>query len=391
MFSRRFLFVVLLLAGAVGFAGAEESQWLQYRFSQQAQEIVEGIGGRGIELIKDKPEGVEWPKFKSEKLVFAKWVSPMVNGGFAWVALDSKGDDGQFDLLYIDSNGDGKLSDETAITPYRTENNYTYFGPAKVIFQYEGEPVTYHLNFRFYNYQDNRRFTVIGGCWYEGSIIVAGEKKRCVLADYDVNGTFDDKNSNFYDSDRIRVGEGVGWESLQYVGNYIELGEKLYRLEVARDGAYVKLTSAEDVKFGEVSMPECITGFAVGGENGSFVRKMEKGLAKLPVGKYRIDYWTINRKDEKGNDWRLKGCRFGDKGIFEISDTGQTKLAIGEPAFCKLSGKMENGKYNFIQELRGSLDESIELTCNSSKAGSPKMHIKSEDGSYDRKFTLEYG
>ena len=36
------------------------------------------------------------------------------------------------------------------------------------------------------------------------------------------------------------------------------------------------------------------------GENGHFVRKPAKGEFTLPAGKYRIQEWKIDRKDERG-------------------------------------------------------------------------------------------
>ena len=61
------------------------------------------------------------------------------------------------------------------------------------------------------------------------------------------------------------------------MGNYIEIDDTLYRTEIARDGAYIKLTKAEDVEFGNVRLSETITEFSAGGENGLFTLKPEKG------------------------------------------------------------------------------------------------------------------
>ena len=47
-------------------------------------------------------------------------------------------------------------------------------------------------------------------------------------------------------------------------------------------------------------MPEGLTQFTALGPVGHFVRKPVKGELELPVGKYRIHEWTLERKDGKG-------------------------------------------------------------------------------------------
>jgi hypothetical protein len=117
----------------------------------------------------------------------------MVESGQLWVALDRTAGQGRWDQLYIDSNVNGNLNDEKPIKAYRTDKYYTYFGPIKVVFEGEDGPLTYHLNFRFYESGGRQRLYVTSGGWYEGDITVAGVKKYCMLIDYNGNGTFNDK------------------------------------------------------------------------------------------------------------------------------------------------------------------------------------------------------
>jgi len=388
---KKFIYLQILVVLVCGrIAAGQAEQWLQYHSAREAREIVGDMSSHDLDVKTDKPADVKMPEFKCEKPYYAQWSSPLAKNGSVWIALDRTNKYGAYDLLYIDSDGDGHLNDQTALKAYRTEQDRSWFGPAKVTLIVEDEPIGYHLNFVFYNSDRRRKVRAYSGGWYEGAVDVGGAKLHCVLIDRNANGTFDDKSIDFGQCDRIRVGKKLGRDT-RYVGNYIKLSDKLYRLAVARDGAYVKLNPADDVKFGELSLPECVTNFSVVGENGSFVGKMEKGVAKLPVGKYRLDYWAIERKDDKGNNWKLKGRGFGDNGLIEITETGQAKLAVGEPIVANLTAKENNGRYSFNQELKGPLGERIELTRNSSRARAPKVHIKSKDSTYDRTFTFEYG
>ena len=390
MFKQKFLFT-LLLFGIGQFVGAEELQWLQYHSSNQARQIIGDIGTQYIKLDDNKPEGVELPEFKSSEPIFAKWKSPMANDGFIWMALDQTNKNGAYDSLFIDSDCDGDLSDETAITPYRTENNYTYFGSVKIVFEYEEEPITYHLNLDCYSLNDRKYLYARSGCWYEGSVTVAGEKKHCVLIDQNTNGRFNDKSNNFNESDRIRIGK-KGNRDTKFTGNYIEIDGQLYRPEIAIDGAYIKLSEAKDVVYGNIQLHDSIKELSAGGENGLFSVSLEKGAGKLPVGKYRIHHWLIERKDEKKNTWKLKGQNFfGDRGLFDVTENGQTDLAVGEPLICRLDVQRKGSQHNFMQALQGKLGERIEITRNGSRGPAPKLHIECKKAKYDRTFTFEYG
>ncbi|MBN2180811.1 MAG: hypothetical protein JW715_02765 [Sedimentisphaerales bacterium] len=382
--------VVIVLAAGVF---AQDEQWLQYHSERQAYQIVGDMGSSTSEPSTSKPEGVKLPDFKNEEPFFFEWSSPMVEGGKLWIALDRTNPQGHYDRLYIDSNGNGHLDDETVINPYQTEQYYTYFGPVKVVFKGQDGPITYHLDFRFLNYNEqNKRLYIFPACWYEGQITVGGKTKYCVLIDQNINGVFNDKSLEAYKSDRIRIGE-KGDRDSRYVGKYIEVDGVLYEPEIARDGAYIKLTKAENVKYGSIRLPDTITEFSAGGENGLFNNKPENGKVTLPVGKYRISSWAIDRVDDNGGKWKLQGNIYNDKGDFDIKE-GQLieQLSIGEPIVSNLTAQAsDEGAYAFRQTLEGKLGENISLTLNGSRPQAPKLHIKSEDGQYDRTYSFSYG
>lgn len=372
-------------------ASAQQEQWLQYYSSREAGQILDGAGSQMIELSTQQPAGVKLPQFKGGKQLFAKWSTPMVKSGFLWIALDRTHEQGPFDSLYIDSNTNGSLDDETAAAAYRTDQRSAYFGPVKVIFEIEDGPVTYHLNFRAYQYAtDDNRFYASSGGWYEGDITVGGQKKHCVLFDNNANGTFNDKSANAGDCDRIRIGTQSGQETL-FTGSYIKVDETLYSPDIARDGAYIKLTKAENISFGSVRLPESITEFSANGENGLFILKPEKGIISLPVGKYCVYEWAVERQDEKGTNWKLKGSGLGGKNVFDVTESQQAELSIGEPIIATLDTSEREGTHSFRHSMNGRDGERIELTRNGAQPQAPKVHIKSADGTYDRTYSFQYG
>ncbi len=384
------LSVVISLYTLASVAEAQEEQWLRYRSAREARQILGNIGLQQMELINERPVGVELPQFNSESPLFGKLFTPMVESGHIWISLDRSHKEGLYDRLFIDSNADGHLKDETVVIAYRKDQYRSDFGPVKVVFEVEDGPVTYHFNFEFSNYNNRNRFLATSGGWYEGAINVGGQKKYCLLIDQNANGTFNDKSINFNECDRIKIGE-KDTAKTSFVGNYIVVDAVLYRPEIARDGAYIKLTAAEDVSYGLIQLPETISEFEAKGENGLFTLKPEKELARLPVGKYRIHLWKTEHKDDKGNTWTLTGQEFGNKGLFEVNESGQTTLDVGEPIISTLTARERDSRYSFSHNLRGQLGESIELTRNGSQPRAPKLHIKNKDGSYDRTFSFEYG
>jgi hypothetical protein len=387
-------FCIQLTAGIILFilvsqVPAQQEQWLQYHCSREAGQILGETGPQSMQLSTEQPADVKLPQFKGENQLFGRWPTPMVKSGFLWVALDRTHDQGPYDLLYIDSNCNGALDDETVEQAYRIDQRSAYFGPVKVIFEIEDGPVTYHLNFNSYQYADTRLNASSAG-WYEGDITVGGEKKHCVLFDYNANGTFNDKSADAGDCDRIRIGKQGDQETL-FTGNYIVVDETLYRPEIARDGACIKLSKADEVKFGSITLPESITQLSVNGENGLFVLRPEKGTTTLPVGKYNVHDWAIERQDDKGTNWRLNGSGLGENNIFDVVEDKPAVLTIGEPVIAILDASERQGTHSFQQGMKGRAGERIELTRNGARPQAPKVRITSADGTYDRTYSFQYG
>ncbi len=378
---------LLVLISAVS---AQEEQWLQYHSANEAWQIIGDMGASSPQPTSEKPQGIELPEFKSKEPLFGRWATPMLEAGGLWMAFDQTREGGRYDLVYVDSNGDGKLSDESPLEAYRQDQREAYFGPVKVLFEGEDGPITYHLNVELYDYSGRRYLFIRPAGWYEGTVTVGDGKKHCVLIDQNVNGTFNDKSLSAGSCDRIRIGEKDSRDT-RFVGNYIEVDGVLYATEIARDGAYIKLAKAEDVTFGNVRLPEAITEVTAGGENGLFSLQPKNGVAKLPVGKYRVDHWEIDRKDERGSAWVLRGQWSSQMGDFDVAQDKEAQLSVGEPIISTLEARQSESQYYFSQNLQGRLGERIELTREGSQPSPPKLQIKSKDGTYDRTFSFEYG
>jgi hypothetical protein len=368
-----------------------EIQWLQYHTSPHAREVVGG-SSQFMRPDKNPPAELELPELSCDTPLHFVWNTAMDAVGHRRMVMDKERKYGLYDTLYFDSDGDGNLSDETKTKGRQTSQYEVEFPGVRMTFDGEDGPVTYHLNLRFYSYDSNSTYMyAYSGGWYEGTVQLGDKEIRCILIDYNCNGTFDDKSDNF-NNDRIRTGPTEPTNE-SYVGNFVELDDTLYRLSVARDGAFVEFTPAPHVPYVQVTMPETITSFSAGGVNGMFRRTVEDGRVKLPEGKYRIHSWAIEQSDEKGVKWTLRASGGnGSKCDFIVGSGQQTHLDIGEPIFSYLKAPLRNNQYYFNQELKGRFEERISLEKDGNRRPpAPRIQVVNKTGEYDRTFTLEYG
>ena len=394
MAKRTFIWLAagFILCNSIGgLAFAQNEQWLQYHSARELNLIGINSNVKLLEISEKIPSDVTLPKFIGEEQLFAKWVTPMVEKGFLWIALDRSQQYGMYDILYIDSNGDGKLGDEEPVRQYRMDQTSSYFGPVKVVFKLNDGPVSYHLNFRYYGYSNEKRLYASPGGWYQGEITLDGQKQQCILFDYNTNGTFNDKAVVPSECDRIRISNTNDSEETRFVGNYIEIDDKFYEPEIARDGAFIKLTEAKDIKFGTVHVPEGVTELSAGGLNGQFTITPENGTASLPLGTYQLNNWVVRRSDEKGSKWELIGSQSQSTSFFEINEANETALEIGEPLVSSVTASYRDGNYSFSQQLRGKNGENVTLMRNGARPQAPQLNIKNKDGTYDNTYTFAYG
>ena len=199
-----------------------------------------------------------------------------------------------------------------------------------MVFKGEDGPITYHLVLRFMQYDGGQmNLLASSGGYYAGKVDIGGKKRQIELIDENVNGTFNDRGAEMGDSDCVTIeGDKVGQ---RYLGKLLEVDGQFYQIEVARDGAFLKLQKAENVVLGQVRVPETISEFVAFGENGHFVRQPAKGEFTLPAGNYRIQEWKINRKDDKGAAWELSAYNFNDSARFEVAADKPASLEVGEP------------------------------------------------------------
>ncbi|MGO8698538.1 MAG: hypothetical protein ACLQVY_12555 [Limisphaerales bacterium] len=375
------ILIATMALAATAFGQSE--QWLTYHTSSEER------GYHTLQLTTTAPAGVTLPQLNSPAW-FARWQTPMDPAGGRWLCLDRSRKSGPCDRLFIDSSGNGRLDDKQPVMA-RLEFNASYFPAMPLVFKGEDGPLTYHVAFRFYQYESNpAQLLVSSAGWYEGMVDFDGVKKNLKLFDGNVNGTFNDIAANPFESDRVVIGGDEASE--RYLGRMLEVDGKFFNIEIPRDGAFVKVKKAENVPLGSVRVPENIAEFAAFGTNGYFVRKPAHGQLTLPAGQYRIVSWRIDRKDERGAAWTLSGYDFPDSARFAVAADKPADVKIGEPVNAVLEAQNSRSRdITFNLRFSGQQQESIQMLRGGERPNGPKLMLADAKGSLHSTNTFEFG
>jgi len=411
----------MILAATV--TQAQEAQRLQYRADGQIEKSLGVYAEVRVRAEPSPPAGVALPKFAGDRPLFAKWITPMVPAGHLWLALDQSAKQGVYDRLYVDTNADGSLADETPVVAERAEaatdpnapvaygrklnQQAARFAPVKVLFPGKDGPIAYHLNVTFHSRVQRiitwtrgvpdrevllEELWLTPGGWHEGTVTVGGKTYTCQLADANVNGTFDDVSADEGKADFILIEGDVRMPLVRTAGRYIQIGGALYHPHPARDGACITFAPAKDVPTGTLRLDVPRAQLTVGGENGLLYLNVVGGKVSAPAGKYRLTAWKIEKADDSGAAWRAESTVIpNEASVLQVGEGKETPLAVGEPFTCKGTDTSDRGTHNLSFRLRGRLDEPVYLYRDGRQAAPPQVRISNADKTYDQAFATEYG
>lgn len=400
----RSIWLGLFVFGPVGGAWAEGEFWLNYRFSDRPDtEICQEYRSYGHRAQTSQPAGLELPKDAGKDPVFVRWPTKMDRSGGRWFALVRSPSTGKYSRLYVDRNGDQKLSDEKPQEAKLLEDRgpeycVVDFGAVELTFEGEDGPITYHIKPRVHVSRNAINYVSFSSaCCYEGEVTLDGRRWRVMLVDVNTNGRFDDANTaaNPGNCDQIGIEAVKGEAALlvrkpdfHYVAKLIRIGSTYYKPEPAPDGAFIRLTKIERVPVGRVRTNPALRQIRVGGENGGFVEPVTNGIFSLPCGSYWVEEWMIERND-KGTTWKMRG-RYPPT-TFAVTADNVTDLPLAEPLRASLTAELRDGNWYFDHALTGRGGERIEFYRDGQRAPAPKVRIENADKTYSQLFSLEYG
>lgn len=373
-----------LAAGMVWDAGAAPAeQWLQYSSAS------EDSTSRWFETSTNPPPNVALPQTEANPL-FIRWTTPLDPAGGRWLCLDRARPTSPPNRVWFDSNGNGRLDDETPVPAQNVSTTSARFNGLRFVFRGEEGPLVYHLALRCIRYPSGEiRALGSSGCHYAGVVDFGDKKRKVRLLDGNINGTFNDRAADPKEADQIVLIEDDVGE--RFVGQYLELDGRLFKLDVAADGAFVKVEPARDVPTGQVRVPDAVAEIVAVGKAGHFVRRPTRGEFTLPVGEYRVHGWKINRKDDTGQTWSASGSNFGALALFEVAGSQPATLTIGEPILAALSATQRKGSVTFGLRLKGQLGETVEILRGTQQPRAPRLLLEALGSSYRATNSFEYG
>jgi len=376
---------------------------LEYRSGDPSERGI-SPGEREAVPLAALPEGVSLPPNAGVNPFFAKWETPLAKGGFVYLAATKNEENGLYESLFVDTNCDGKLADESPIASI--ERGPERFAPVDLVFPGQGTDLRYRIavqvrtvGYMSYPAREVTTLVVQSDCWYEGDVILDGQTYRIALVDGTANGVFDDTSMDLSKVDFIAIGE-AGAKTLDHrcMGKYIQIGGKIYHPKPARFGGGIEFLPPEPFTTGTVRVNGEATSLTLASENGELSFDLVDGKAAFPVGKWIPKFWTSTRKDADGASWTLKAVDFPPRTIFEVIDGRESILDTGEPVNARIGWA---GEYRGVTDgpmkpvyffaIGGRIGEVVHVTRNGARPPAPVLRIRSADGAFDETVAFEYG
>jgi len=376
-------------------------QRLDYRSPAEKGVVLMGARSPDVAVQEEAPPGVALPAATGDRPRFAKWSTPMVPAGRLWLMLCRSGQDNVYDRLYVDTDADGSLADESVMQGQEVEPRLDrpVFPPVEIRFPSEGGPVRYHLRVYSHQWTDHLDVYAYAAAWYEGRVTLGGKTLWCALVDNNSNGRFNDVATDPALADAIFIApkaeDIVPGLDIQphkrYLGRHIEVGGRLYAIEVPPGGGWIKFTPARAVPMGRIRVPDGVTRFSVWGKQGFFWCQPTGGVATVPVGTYKVHQWEVVRRDATGTAWQLRTDWGAAHSMpFAVEADKETALQIGEPAVSRLAvsrfGASCYLKHDFVSEGGDAL-----LLKRNEKPPPTQLVIRSADGSHSQTLRVPYG
>ena len=355
-----------------------------------------GHPGSQMLVARSKPPAVlgSEPKYVLEKPLYVS--APLGGDQTFAMALDStSGREEELDLLYVDRDGDGDLSEETPVQGIRM-NGRNVFGPAHVLIDRGGYRSIYHFNLSQYA---GHRLALSAACAATGEVVVGGKRRKVVVTDGNGNGLFNDAAELPRKGDRLLVdldGDGAfkKGEELQDLGRANLVDGEFYTFGVAPDGSRVTVRKP-DMGFGWIELTHPAEYVWVCSEAGLFKFWLSEGVRRLrvPASSYRLSGIRISMQD--GEDkWVLSAGTDEAEMVPCVVKAGElAEMPVGPPIRVVAEATARGqGVVSIGVRQRGQAGE-VYSSCqkNGARVPPPSITVTNAAGEKVHSAALEYG
>jgi hypothetical protein len=305
---------VPLLLGVLALATAAPAEefWLHYRLAGPMDSELGNVRGAGASLSPTTPKDVALPSLTAEK----PWFGRAKSLGDRLVVLDkSKSDAPDWDALWFDANGDGKLDPSERFLLTETARSYGRAAVVPVVFPSPDGPQTQRFLLCAYVYQDRHASLQVQNAGYSVGRVKFGDKSRL-----------------------IALVDGAYWD-----------------IGIALDGATISVAKSA-VQTGRLDVDKAAVKLVVAGEAGSY--RLSRSTAGqpflLPVGKYKVTEAVIEERDKKGVTWTLRSSQdSGARGEFSVAADQAASIRLGAPLAIRADPRKQGKGYAFSLDVKG--------------------------------------
>ena len=262
--------------------------------------------------------------------------------------------------LYVDTNGDGRLSDEKPYSPeIKAQSRYNRteysFGPISVTL---GEPER-KLETRFYAKTYDGQLLIVYPAGYQvGNIRLDTKTYKVAIIDGNFDGKYDKIFSppveDFYKPKcdllafDLNRDNRLKWGHLEVMplAGMLKIGDAYYNLQVSADGSSIEQFKRVQPEFGtldlggaEVNSPRLWSDASV-----QALSNPPKRNSQLPAGRYMASPIVLTHVDDSGNRWTFRSSQeVGTLKDFEIKADQTTAFRMGPPFSIKTSLEQKDG------------------------------------------------
>ncbi len=396
---------VVLLLVIPGLARAENKREfpLKYRLSVNVSDEV-ATATQQLTLLADRVKLNSEPTYHSPKPIYSTMLVGAQQDELG-IVLDTSSENGRdYDCLYVDGNGDGRLSADEKLKGIQRETAWT-FGPTKMMVHSGTKKVPQWFLFQFADYEIDTDKTVrslhaLNSGYYTGTVHFGQQKRLIAVVDNNGNGLYNDLTKTGKLGDRLLIdfnGDGEfdirpTSEETQPLGRYVLVADQYWQVDVAADGSSV---AVQPLAKALGTLQSDISEFALllRDEEGDLRVRGSGGIAKVPTGDYTLVRCQFVLNDQAGRRWVFTGG--GESRVtVKVPANESARLLLGPPLTPKIEvTRIDNEKIALTLSLHGAGGETYnEVYYNdNAKPPVPKARLFDSNGRELAQLDFHYG
>jgi hypothetical protein len=394
------------------------------------------VSGQGLMAMAEPDEELSAkPELKSRIPVYVTVKLGNGEDKYTLILDESKGTGTGYDVLYVDSNNNEDLTDDSVI-PLRipSNNEMKQFGPIEVMIKYDDivEPYYFYLEYQKMDtlvlrenskFLENMYLRFIPGGYFTGTAKIGKSKCKIGAVDFNGNGIFNDTfsvlpNIKYPDGRLYAVGDQVLFtldaneENMPFYfypySKYIELDGKWYSVNVSSDGRMIDVNNA-DIDLGTIRVPYQLNSLQLVSENGVMTvngRNILDPKGKItyeyevPTGIYKLFAYAMETR-KSGEEWFCNADGTESVEQFQVKKGEVFDLKFGFPFIMNISCLPLSGQQTNIAAGDTVLlsltfsGQAGEVFTNITKSGKqlprPTFKAVDENGNVIAENSFEYG